>query len=97
MLHHIVFSGFGTPVSRSHKLNRITNDHGHSAQLNMQLAAAMAKDYHLSSRAATIEIGENSAVPTRLMTATVSGWIPSLRSRWGKPSVAFGFRWSVER
>jgi TonB-dependent receptor len=41
----------------NYTLDRITNDHGLSAQLNLQVDAAMAKRYHLGSRVATIEIG----------------------------------------
>lgn len=38
-------------------LDHITNDHGHSAQLNLAFDAAMAKRYHLGSHLSTIEFG----------------------------------------
>ncbi len=38
-------------------LSRVTNDHGHTQQVNVTLAASAAKDYHLGSRKATIEVG----------------------------------------
>ncbi len=39
------------------ELNRVTNDHGHSAQVNLQIGGSMAKNYHLGSGLSTIEIG----------------------------------------
>ena len=38
-------------------LSRITNDHGHSQQVNTTFDASAGKDYHLGSHASTIEIG----------------------------------------
>jgi TonB-dependent receptor len=43
--------------SANYELNHITNDHGHSAQLNLAFDAAMARRYHLGSHLSTIEIG----------------------------------------
>jgi TonB-dependent receptor len=41
----------------NYTVDHITIDHGHSAQLNLQAAAAMAKRYHLGSRLSTFEFG----------------------------------------
>ena len=38
-------------------VSRITNDHGHTQQVNATLDASAGKDYHLGSRQSTIEIG----------------------------------------
>jgi TonB-dependent receptor len=41
----------------NYTLDNIQIDHGRTAQLNLQFAAAMGKRYHLGSRLATFEIG----------------------------------------
>ncbi|HEY6902767.1 MAG TPA: TonB-dependent receptor [Candidatus Acidoferrales bacterium] len=41
----------------SYTLNHIQTDFGHTAQLNLQAAASMAKRYHLGSHPSTIEFG----------------------------------------
>ena len=38
-------------------LSRITNDHGHTQQVNTTFDASAGKDYHLGSHASTMEIG----------------------------------------
>lgn len=38
-------------------LSDVSIDHGHSAQLNLQITGAMAKRYHLGSHLSTIEVG----------------------------------------
>ena len=38
-------------------LSRLTNDHGHTQQLNLTFEASAARDYHAGSHQSTIEIG----------------------------------------